>query len=83
MFLTRDEYHSAHQALVDKLEVEAKHTAEQLHNLGSRIDLNQGNIAGALQQKTQSRLTSGQILTAAAVVLTLIGVIVTILAIIL
>lgn len=45
-FLGRAEYYAAHNALVAKVEEQAKHQTERLTEINRRLDLNQGKSSG-------------------------------------
>ena len=78
-FLTRNEYLTAHQGLIDKVDAVDQRLTERLSSLElrftSRLDLGAGRDSGTAAGRDQQRLNFSAMVTVVAVVATIVSVI--------
>jgi hypothetical protein len=72
-FLPRTEYDQAHTSLADRITVNGERVAALELRLTRRLDLGEGHAAGERGQRTEARLNTGTVISAALLVIALVS----------
>ena len=72
--LTRTEYETAHEAVVEKINISLDRISALELRLTSRLDIGEGSTSGQFLARTERRLDLGQLIAVVAVIVAVISV---------